>query len=75
MDLDLSDTTLKGLQKSDDISEAADIVTSTYGSMAGDEILVRALIAHRDADIKSTLFWISTYKKVFADKLKGDQLG
>jgi len=63
MDVALPEMTLNKVQDRDDISETADVLSFTYGDMAGDEILLRCLMSHRNLDFDNALFWLEVYKK------------
>jgi hypothetical protein len=59
---------LNDLQKLEQTSDTIKIITQTYGDMAGDEILLRALYSHRNLDYASSRFWIDVYSQIFRNK-------
>jgi hypothetical protein len=59
---------LNDLQKLEQTSDTIKIITQTYGDMAGDEILLRALYSHRNLDYVNSRFWIDVYSQIFNNK-------
>jgi hypothetical protein len=59
---------LNDLQKLEQTNDTIRIITQTYGDMAGDEILQRALYSHRNLDYVNSRFWIDVYSKIFNNK-------
>ena len=56
------------LQKQEKADDTIRIITQTYGNMAGDEILLRALYSHRNLDYVNSRFWLEIYNQIFKKK-------
>ena len=59
---------MNNLQKLNKTNDAIKIITQTYGDMAGDEILLRALYSHRNLDYVNSRYWVNVYNKIFENK-------
>ncbi len=59
---------MNDLQKQEKADDTIRIITQTYGDMAGDEILLRALYSHRNLDYVNSRFWVEIYNQIFQNK-------